>query len=223
MKERFKKKIEVKSIKTPSLSKSTNVRLSLKEKIELIKEFYFENKRMPSYSEIASLFRWRSKNAVYKFIKKMESLGVIEKDKKGKLLPGKIEKTVKVLGTVEAGFPSPAEEELADMLSLDKWLISNPSSTFMLKISGDSMSYAGILPGDVVLVDRSVTPKNGDIVIANVDGNWTIKYLREKNSTTDKNSPAFILEPANPKYSPIKPKKELIIGGVVIAVIRKYR
>ncbi|MBC7334044.1 MAG: repressor LexA, partial [Actinobacteria bacterium] len=192
--------------------------------IELIKEFYFENKRMPSYSEIASLFRWRSKNAVYKFIKKMESLGVIEKDKKGRLLPGKIEKTVKVLGTVEAGFPSPAEEELADMLSLDKWLISNPSSTFMLKISGDSMSHAGILPGDVVLVDRSITPKNGDIVIANVDGNWTIKYLRKKYSnSTGKSSTGFILEPANPKYSPIKPKKELTIGGVVIAVIRKYR
>jgi SOS regulatory protein LexA len=188
----------------------------LKERIEIIRRFYFENKRMPSYSEIAGLFGWKSKNAVYRFIKKIQSLGIVGKDAKGRLIPEKIEIAVKVLGVVEAGFPSPAEEELLNTLSLDRWLIDNPSSTFMLKVSGDSMSGAGILPGDIVLVDRALTPKSGDIVIANVDGMWTIKYLRKKSGN-------FMLEPANPEYKSIKPEKELAVGGIVTAVIRRYR
>jgi len=188
----------------------------LKERIEIIRRFYFENKRMPSYSEIAGLFGWKSKNAVYRFIKKIQSIGIVGKDAKGRLIPEKIEIAVKVLGVVEAGFPSPAEEELLNTLSLDRWLIDNPSSTFMLKVSGDSMSGAGILPGDIVLVDRALTPKSGDIVIANVDGMWTIKYLRKKSGN-------FMLEPANPEYKSIKPEKELAVGGIVTAVIRRYR
>ena len=123
---------------------------------------------------------------------------------------------MKVLGTVEAGFPSPAEEELADTLSLDDLLIQNRDATFLLKVSGDSMSGAGILPGDMVIVDRGQTPKSGDIVIAEVDGAWTMKYLEKRGE-------AVTLVPANPNYKPIQPKNELKIAGVVTAVVRKYR
>src|ERR1700693_3413162 len=84
-----------------------------------------------------------------------------------------------VLGSVAAGFPSPAEEELVDTLSLDDLLIQNREATFLLKVSGDSMTGAGILPGDMVIVDKGQTPKSGDIVIAEVDGAWTMKYLRK--------------------------------------------
>jgi SOS-response transcriptional repressor LexA len=73
---------------------------------------------------------------------------------------------VGVLGSVEAGFPSPAEEELVDTLSLDDLLIQNREATFLLKVSGDSMINAGILPGDMVIIDKGLTPKSGDIVIA---------------------------------------------------------
>lgn len=171
---------------------------------------------MPSYSEIAQIFGWRSKNSAYKFISTLKELGLIKIDSKGRLVPGTITNPLKILGAVEAGFPSPAEEELIDTLSLDRWLIENPNSTFMLRVTGDSMEGAGILPGDMVIVDRSVTPKNGDIVIAEVDGQWTMKYFKkEKNEV--------LLLPANPKYKPIKPKKELRLGGVVTAVIRKYK
>ncbi|MDA8105376.1 MAG: translesion error-prone DNA polymerase V autoproteolytic subunit, partial [Nitrospiraceae bacterium] len=117
---------------------------------------------------------------------------------------------------VEAGFPSPAEEELVDTLSLDSLLIQNPEATFLLKVSGDSMSGAGILPGDMVLVDKGQTPKSGDIVIAEVDGEWTMKYLKKRGENV-------ALIPANPNYKPIRPKKELKIAGVVTAVVRKYR
>ncbi len=171
---------------------------------------------MPSYSEIAGLFGWRSKNAVFRLVTKLEHLGLIARDNKGRLIPKTVINPLKVLGTVEAGFPSPAEEELLDKISLDQWLISNPNAAFLLKVTGDSMSGAGILPGDMVLVDRSLVPKNGDIVIAEVDGEWTMKYFFRKGGMV-------VLHPANPKYQPIKPNDELKVGGVVTAVIRRYR
>ncbi len=162
---------------------------------------------MPSYAEIGRLLRFRSKNAVFRLVEKLEKFKVIARDKSGRLIPGSIASPVKVLGTVEAGFPSPAEEELADSLSLDDLLIQNRDATFMLKVSGDSMSGAGILPGDMVLIDKGQTPKSGDIVIAEVDGEWTMKYFRKRGDTVT-------LIPANPKYQPIKPKQELKVGGV---------
>ena len=137
-------------------------------------------------------------------------------DKKGRLIPGSIKSPVRMLGTVEAGFPSPAEEELVDTISLDDLLIKNREATFLLNVSGDSMSGAGILPGDMVIVDRGQTPKSGDIVIAEVDGAWTMKYLR-------KSGESVTLLPANPNYKPIRPRNELKIAGVVTAVVRKYR
>jgi len=171
---------------------------------------------MPSFSEMGELTGIRSKGAVSKFINKLIQNNILGKDEKGKLIPKSIAAAARVLGTVEAGFPSPAEEELADTMSLDDFLIQNPQSTFLLKVSGDSMSGAGILPGDMVIVDKGQSPKSGDIVIAEVDGEWTMKYLRKRGSDV-------ALIPANPKYKPIKPKKELKIAGVVTAVVRKYK
>ena len=171
---------------------------------------------MPSFSEIGDMVGIKSKNAVYKLVNKLEKLKVLERDERGRLIPGSIASSVKILGTVEAGFPSPAEEDLSDTLSLDDLLVKNPQATFMLKVSGYSMSEAGILPGDMVIVDKVQVPKSGDIVIAEVDGEWTIKYL-------DKKGDSVTLIPANPEFKPIKPKKELKIAGVVTAVIRKYR
>ena len=171
---------------------------------------------MPSFSEMGELTGIRSKGSVSKFINKLIQNNILGKDEKGKLIPRSIAVAARVLGTVEAGFPSPAEEELADTMSLDDFLIQNPLATFLLKVSGDSMSGAGILPGDMVIVDKGQSPKSGDIVIAEVDGEWTMKYLRKRGSDV-------ALIPANPKYKPIKPKKELRIAGVVTAVVRKYK
>jgi repressor LexA len=188
----------------------------LRSRIKEISLFYYRKRRMPSFSEIGELTGLKSKNAVSKFITKLEQLKILEKDEKGRLIPGSIAFPVRMLGTVEAGFPSPAEEELADTLSLDKFLIQNHEATFLLKVSGDSMSEAGILPGDMVIVNKGQTPKTGDIVIAEVDGEWTMKYLRKRGSS-------ITLIPANPNYQPIRPKNELKIAGVVTAVVRKYQ
>lgn len=187
----------------------------LRSRVQDIGAFYRERGRMPSFSEIGEIVGFRSKNAVSKLVGRLEKLGVVGKDEKGRLIPGSLALSVKVLGTVEAGFPSPAEEELADTLSLDQFLIRNPNATFLLKVSGDSMSGAGILPGDMVIVDRSRTPRSGDIVIAEVDGAWTMKYLKKRGE-------AVALIAANPNYQPVRPKRELKIAGVVTAVVRKY-
>ncbi len=188
----------------------------LKSRIREIARFYYQKGRMPSFSEIGEMLGLKSKNAVSKLVKRLEDLKVLARDEKGRLTPGSIKFPVRILGTVEAGFPSPAEEELADTLSLDELLIQNQEATFLLRVSGDSMSGAGILPGDMVIVNKGQTPRSGDIVIAEVDGEWTMKYLRKRgNSVT--------LIPANPEYKPIKPKNELKIAGVVTAVVRKYQ
>ena len=178
----------------------------LKARIRDIADFYHKKGRMPSFSEIGDMAGIKSKNAVYKLVNKLEKLKVLERDDKGRLIPGSIASSVKILGTVEAGFPSPAEEELSDTLSLDDLLVKNPQATFLLKVSGYSMSEAGILPGDMVIVDKGQSPKNGDIVIAEVDGEWTMKYL-------DKSGDSVTLMPANPKFKPIKPKKRTEDSG----------
>lgn len=191
-------------------------REKLKSYAEKINEFYATRRRMPSYSEMLKLFALKSKNAVFKRISCLVKEGLIRKDKKGLLIPVKIQKPVMLLGFIYAGFPSPAEEETIDLISLDEYLISNPQATYLLKVEGDSMIDAGIHQGDLVLVQRNIMPKNGDIVIASVDGEWTLKYFEKRGNKV-------ILRAANKKYAPIEPKSELIVGGVVIADVRKYK
>lgn len=123
---------------------------------------------------------------------------------------------IRKLGTIEAGFPSPAEEELLDTMTLDEWLIKRREATYMLEVKGLSMMNAGILPGDTALVERGRDPKHGDIVIACVDGKWTMKFY---HILADKQ---IVLVPANPKFSPIYPEEELRVEAIVIAIIRKY-
>jgi SOS regulatory protein LexA len=118
-------------------------------------------------------------------------------------------------GEVCAGFPSPAEEELRDVISFDEYLVAHPEASFLLSVTGDSMIGAGIMEKDLVIVERGRQPKNGDIILAEVDGNWTMKYFRKQGKT-------ITLEAANPRYSPIVPQTELRIAGVITALVRKY-
>lgn len=169
---------------------------------------------MPSYSEMMKLFQFRSKNAVFEVVNKLVERGIVRRDGRN-IIPINLFGETKVLGTVQAGFPTPAEEELVDTMTLDEWLIENKEATYLLTVSGDSMKNAGILPGDVVLVERTSSPHVGQIVIAEVDGKWTVKFLRKKGNS-------FYLQPANKKYKDIYPNEEMRIEAVVKAVIRKY-
>ena len=128
-------------------------------------------------------------------------------------LPGQA--GLQIAGLIVAGFPSPAEEELRDIISFDDYLITSPHASFFLRVSGDSMTGAGIMPGDLVIVEKGRTPKNGNIVIAEVDGDWTMKFFKKEKGHV-------ILEAANPDYPAISPKMELRLIGIVTACVRKY-
>jgi SOS regulatory protein LexA len=180
-----------------------------------IAAFFRENRRMPTYSEMLDLLGVKSKSVVHFWINKLLAKGLLEKDSRGFLKPTRRSLALPMVGDVAAGFPSPAEEELRDVISFDEYLITRPGSSFILTVSGDSMTGAGIMEGDLVIVERDREPRNGDIVIAEVDGEWTIKYFRKEGRN-------IILEAANPKFKTIRPKSDLRIGGVVTAVIRKY-
>lgn len=115
---------------------------------------------------------------------------------------------------VSAGFPSPADDELEDKLDLNELLIKHPSATFFLRVSGNSMINAGIFPNDILIVDRSLQPAHGKIVIASVNGELTVKrLLKEKDKVQ--------LVAENKAYAPIDITDEMDfrIWGVVTNVI----
>ena len=180
-----------------------------------IAAFFHGNRRMPTYSEMMALLGVRSKSVVHFWVSKLLDKGLLVKDSRGFLRPVRRSLCLPLIGEVAAGFPSPAEEELRDIISFDEYLITRPESSFLLKVSGDSMTGEGIMEGDMIIVERGRDPHNGDIVVAEVDGEWTVKYFRQEGKTV-------VLEAANPKYPAIRPKSELRLGGVVTAVIRKY-
>ena len=182
---------------------------------EKIGSFYRTHRRMPSYSELEQLLGYKSKGAVAYAVEKLIDEGVLAKDKTGRLLPARLNMGTRLLGFVEAGFPTPAQEEQLDEISFDEYLTPNKEASYILKVKGDSMIDAGIREGDMVVVERRQTYKPGQIVIASVDSEYTMKYLRKKGEL-------YYLEAANEKYKPIYPKGHLEIEAVVIAVVRKY-
>jgi SOS regulatory protein LexA len=192
-----------------------NEKRTLQSVAKIIAAFFHDRKRMPTYTEMMALLNVRSKSAVQFWVRKLLSGGLLKKDQKGFLIPAGSFVGLPVVGNIAAGFPSPAEEELRDVLVLEDYLVTRPETSYLLKVTGDSMIGEGIREGDLVVVDRGREPHSGDIVIAEVDGEWTMKYFTKKGKLV-------ILEAANPKYPPIKAVSELRLGGVITAVIRKY-
>jgi len=192
-------------------------------------EFLDAKKRMPTFEELKSVFVVRSKDTVSRIVNDLINLEYIEQDKSGKLLPKNTpnhffkkrgtsapEQTIfKMLGTVEAGFPTHVDAQDLETIKFEDWLIGDTNATFMLKVSGNSMIDAGICAGDFVIVERGKDPKQNDIVLAEVDGAWTLKYYKKDKS-------GIYLEPANKNFKSIRPKNELNIAATVVALVRKY-
>jgi DNA polymerase V len=118
---------------------------------------------------------------------------------------------------VPAGFPSPADDYVEGRLSLDEHLIANKDATFFVRARGKSMEGAGIQDGNILVVDKSITPKSGSIVVAFVDGEYTVK-------TFIKRAGKIVLRPENPSFSEIEFKdgQELQVWGVVVGTVKKY-
>ncbi|MFW0838038.1 MAG: LexA family protein [Candidatus Komeilibacteria bacterium] len=189
---------------------------SIKKTTDQLHRFWRQNKRLPSFAELAKLCGYASKNAASKLIKRLREEQIVDQDKTGRLIPGKLFSALPWLGSVQAGFPSPAEEELIDTLTLDEYLIDNPTASFLVEVSGESMLDAGLHPHDLVVVDRKRQAHDNDIVLAKIDGDWTLKYLRHQGKKT-------FLQAANDNYPQLIPQDELEIGGVIVAAIRKYK
>ena len=120
------------------------------------------------------------------------------------------------LDKVSAGFPSPATDYMENKLDLNEYLIKHPAATFIVKANGSSMVNADIYSGDLLIVDRSLTPKNNNIVIASVFGDLTVKKLKKKETS-------LFLVPANEDYPSIQVKEEMecFVWGVVTYVIHE--
>ncbi len=119
---------------------------------------------------------------------------------------------------VSAGFPSPAEDSGEGKLDLNEHLIARPAATFIIAVEGRSMTGAGIFPNDLLVVDRSIKPKRGDVVIAVVGGDLTVKRL-------EKNGEQWLLKAENPDYPAIfvTSEMECVIWGVVTSSIRRFQ
>lgn len=121
-------------------------------------------------------------------------------------------------GGVSAGFPSPAEDFLENELDFNAAFIKHPSATFYAKVKGNSMKDAGISNGDIMVIDRSLEPNNGDIAVCYLDGEFTVKTIMIEKD-------AVWLVAQNEQYEPIRvtEENELIIWGIVINVIKTFR
>lgn len=122
---------------------------------------------------------------------------------------------------IKAGFPSPADDYLRDSLDFNRDLIKNPEATFYGRVSGDSMRDAGINDGDIAVIDRSLQPADGDVIVAYVNEEFTIKYL----DLTHKEDGYIELRPANPDYSPIRidSTDNFRVWGVVVWTIKQWK
>jgi SOS regulatory protein LexA len=180
-----------------------------------LQDYYADHSVLPPYSTIMALLGFKSKSPVAALIARLKLQGFLESTPERRLKPGKRFFERPIFDSVRAGAPSQAGDERYDTLTIDDFLVSHPSSTVLVTVKGDSMIDAGIMPGDTVVVEKRGPANVGDIVIAIVDNEFTLKTLgREKGK--------FVLLPANPAYPVIRPQGDLEIFGIVVGQFRKY-
>jgi len=178
-----------------------------------LQDYYARHRLLPSYAGIGSLIGISKRGAV-KFVDRMIFSGYLAKAPDGRVTPANMFFARPSVGSAPAGFASPAYELLGDAITIDEYLVEHPSSTVLVEVKGDSMVGAGINDGDMLVVEREPHPDMGKIVVAMVDGDFTIKYLQRDKS-------GYYLQPANSNYSNIRPQGTLEIYGVVVGQFRK--
>lgn len=118
--------------------------------------------------------------------------------------------------SVQAGFPAPVDDYIEGRIDLNRYLVKNPTATFFVRVAGDSMKNAGIKPGDILVVDRACEVSDGCIVVAIVDGDFTVKRIRERDGKT-------WLDPDNENFEPIEVREEFEVWGVVRHAIHSFK
>jgi repressor LexA len=185
------------------------------EYLAKLRDYYAEHRVLPSFAGVAKLVGLRSTSAVAAMVKRMKEPGYLDSSPDRRLQPGKRFFEREVLDSIQAGTPQPTTNAMPEAFNIDEHLIDSPSNTVMLKVTGDSMVDAGLLPGDVVIVKKGAPASVGDIVVAVVDGEYTVKRLAADKS-------GFYLKPANRSYQDIRARDYLQVFGLVIGSFRKY-
>lgn len=180
-----------------------------------LQDYYAAHGVVPPYSTLMQVVGFRSKSPVAALVNRLKLAGYLETTPDKRLRPGRRFFERRIYESVQAGFPSPAADHQHDSLTIDEYLVAHPSKTVLITVKGDSMNGAGIHGGDVVVVEKRGDAKVGDIVVAIVNNEFTLKYL-------DKEKGKYVLRPANLAYPVIRPKSELEIFGVVVGQFRKY-
>lgn len=181
-----------------------------------LRTYWKAHKTFPAIAKLCEVVGLSSTSSVFALIGRLTEAGFLER-KDGRIAPTRKFFARIAIGQVRAGMPQPESQDSPELLSIDDHLIDDPNRTVLCHVRGDSMEGVGLLDGDIVIVERNAPTKPGDIVVAVVDGELTVKTLR-LSRTGD-----FYLEPANPAYEVIRPKGTLEIVGVVIGSFRKMR
>jgi repressor LexA len=181
-----------------------------------LQSYYAKHRILPSYAGIGKLVGLRSKASVASLVQRLRAEGLLEKTPDRRLKPGPRFFDRPLVEAVRAGAPDSPTESPPELLSVDRLLIPNPARSVLISVRGDSMLDAGILPGDVVVVEKRTTAEVGQIVVAIVDNEFTVKRLARERGQ-------FVLKPENKAYPAIRPKGDLEIFGVIVGQFRKYR
>ncbi len=180
-----------------------------------LQDYYTEHRALPSYASIGSLLGLRSKSSVAALVARLKLAGFVESTPDRRLAPTRrFFARPLAANPVRAGLPEAADDAEADALTIDDYLIERPSETVLIRVKGDSMIDAGILEGDLVVVEKRHDARKGEIVVAIVDNQFTLKRL-------DVDRGEFILRAENKGYAPIRPEGALEIFGVMVGLVRK--
>jgi repressor LexA len=172
-----------------------------------LRDYYARHRVLPSYSGIRELLGVKAKSHAAYRVARLREQGFVEAGADGRLAPTTKFLERALVGQARAGHPEAAVEQ-GEMLAIDAFLVPNPSRTVLVKVRGDSMKDDGLLDGDFVVVERGRHAVPGDVVVAVVDGEQTIKRLAKERER-------FVLQPANAAYPVIRPQGALEIYGVV--------
>jgi len=182
-----------------------------------LQDYYARHRVLPSYARIGALVGLSSKASVADLVVRLKAEGFVESTPDRRLKPGRRFFERAVAESVQAGLPMPASDIIApESITIDERLIPNPSKTVLIKVKGDSMIDAGIHEGDLVVVEKRGSADFGDIVVAIIDNEFTLKRLHKERGRV-------VLKPENKAYPVIRPRGELEIFGVVVGQFRTYR
>ena len=180
-----------------------------------LRDYHAEHRLLPSYSKIAALLGLRSTSAVAAMVKRMKAVGVLESGPGGRLLPGRAFFTRPIAETERGGDAAPTHSRASDGINIDAFLIGQPSRTVLVTVKDDSMTDAGLIPGDVVIVKTGAPAQPGDVVAAIQDDDLTVKFL-------DRGETGFFLRAGNKAQTMIRPADDPNLLGVVVGMFRRY-